>query len=159
MSETESDAVHVEAVASPKKAKRVLSADQLEKLKFAREKAREKKLELGGLRAREKALKDKLLADRIAALTLAEAPVVVKKKKKAETPPSSEAESTESEEEEEAAPRKRGRTFKRRAKAPPVKDDALAASMIRDELQARMLKQSYRQAFASLFPGKANIYA
>lgn len=152
------------------KAKRKLTDEQLENLKFAREKAREKKLELGQLRTREKALKDKLLSDRITALGRAEAHHKSTSKKKKEKKQlessscssSSSSDSSDCDEDHGKMVKPEKRALASRVKPvkaiKSVKDDALAAAMVRDELQKRMMKQTYQHAFASLFPGKPNIY-
>lgn len=169
MSDSDNDPA-VEPPVAVVKAKRVLSVEQLEKLKYARIKAGEKKQELSNLKAREKALKDKLLTDRIAALDLAEAKPSTRSRKKhrhrrrAQTSSSSSSSSSSSDSDSEPEVKVRKSKKKSVRKVPTttpvdqVKDDALAASIVRDELQKRMMKQTYQHAFASLFPGKANIY-
>lgn len=151
--------------ASAIKAKRVLTEDQLEKLKYAREKAREKKLELGSVRAREKALKDKLLTDRIAALDLAEASPQRRGSKRHRSrrhSSSSDSSSDDSEEERRRRKRRRDRSDSKQDPKPvaikEARDDSLTTAVVRDELQKRMLNKTYAQAFASMFPGKTNIY-
>ena len=144
--------------------KRKMSEAQLKNLEQARVKARAKKLELGDLRSREAAVKKKILDDRIEALRVAEAAAAKKKKKKKKykVVESSSSESS-SEEDDEAPPPPR----RRRKKPPPPQQQsietaettALANTLVRDELEARLSKQLRYEAFGCLFPGKQNIYA
>lgn len=168
MSDKSDESMHAEqSEQSNGKPKRVLSAAQLENLKQARVKAREKKLELGALRVREKALKDKQLHDRIAALNIAEATPVKKGKRNVthamlesstEPPPPSESseEVSSDSSEEEVKPKRKAN--KKRVSKRPVHDDELVQQVQRDELQRRIQKATYHQTFASIFPGQPNIY-
>ena len=143
--------------------KRKMSEAQLKNLEQARVKARAKKLELGDLRSREAAVKKKILDDRIEALRVAEAAAAKKKKTKYKVVESSSSSESSSEEDDEAPPPPR----RRRKKPPPPQQQsietaettALANTLVRDELEARLSKQLRYEAFGCLFPGKQNIYA
>ena len=154
--------------ASPVKVKRVMTPAQLENLSAARAKAMEKRQELASIKAREKAVKDNELTERISALTMSEK----RSKKRKEPAPSTDSDSdsdTDSDTSDEVtvpkhkAPvaargtRQPNPKSKPRSKAPLV-DLAMAQELVRDELHRRLQKQTYRHAFASLFPGQQNIY-
>ena len=144
------------------KVKRVMTPAQLENLSAARAKAMEKRQELKSIKAREKAVKDNELTERISALTMSEK----RSKKRKEPAPSTDSGSdTDSDTSDEVVvPKQRAPVKpkpkpkpKPRAKA-PLEDLAMAQELVRDELHRRLQKQTYRHAFASLFPGQPNIY-
>lgn len=145
-------------VATPKR-KTTMSEERLALLAKAREKAREKRLELGAIAAREKALKEQQLNERIAKLKEAESKHQKKAKhtvrRKVIVESSSSDSSTSSDSSEEEAPRaKKG--VQRKVRAAP--SSTLANTIVRDELQQRLIRQSMQQAFAHLLPGKVNPY-
>ena len=142
------------------KTKKVLSPAQLEALKLARERAREKRLQIGEISQREKKAKQDLLNERIKKIEKIEEAVnkktTQKKKPVIESESESESESSSSEEEEVVKPRR-----KPKPRAQVVKKqstDRLASDVAKDELKQRILQSTYRSAFASLFPNHKNLF-
>jgi len=153
------------------KRKKIMNEKALEQLKLAREKAAEKRRQLGEIKRREKTVKEEMLNKRIKELEVKEK---VAKKPVIDPPSESESESeAESEESvQEAPPPKesfaRGRDPKRKSKpidiaksspmakkprAPKkIETDNLASESARYEMKQRMLQDTYRSAYASLFP-------
>ena len=153
----------VESV-KPTKTKRVMTETQLEQLRIAREKAAQVRRQLGDIKRKEKNIKQQTLENRIKDLTIQEEKL--KKPKKPPTPPESESES-ESEEEEELPPPVKQKPKKTVSKPQKIKqkvekmqDHELASNIARDEYRSRILKDTYKQAYASLFPNQLyNPYA
>lgn len=150
--------------AKPTKIKRVMTETQLEQLRIAREKAAQVRRQLGDIKRKEKNIKQQTLENRIKDLTIQEEKL--KKPKKPPTPPESESES-ESEEEEELPPPVKQKPKKTVSKPQKIKqkvekmqDHELASNIARDEYRSRILKDTYKQAYASLFPNQLyNPYA
>ena len=159
------------------KAKRVMTPAQLENLSAARVKAMERRQELATITAREKALKDQQLSERISAITKAEKTPSKKRKRTPTTPtPSSSDSGSESDVDSDSGsndsePKTKTKTkaatktkpkpkAKPRVRAPPKpkQDTEMAQQVVRDELQRRFETQNYRHAFAAIFPGQPNIY-
>ena len=151
----EQSEVTVESTAPIKK---VCSPAKMAALAKARLAAAEKKKALGAITVREKALKQKLLDDRIAELHKMEEiaskprPIKPKLKKKpivVECSSESESESESSSSEEDIPPPK---SKKHASKS------HLSNEVVRDNLKQKILRDNYKAAFASLFPGHLNMY-
>ena len=144
---------------STKPIKKVCSPAKMEALAKARLAAAEKKKALGAITVREKALKQKLLDDRIKELHKMEEiaakprPSKPKPKKK---PIVVECSSSESESESESSSSEED--------IPPPKSKKhaskshLSNEVVRDNLKQKILRDNYKAAFASLFPGHLNMY-
>jgi hypothetical protein len=137
-----------------KKPKRVMTEQQLEQLKNAREKAREVRLKLGDIKRKEKNIKKATLDNRIKELSIQE-----EKLKKPKKPPPSPSSSSESESEEEESEEEEELPKPSKAKKIPIKkkvnkmqDHELASTIAREEYRNRIMKETYKQAYASLFP-------
>ena len=147
-------------VESTKPIKKVCSPAKMEALAKARLAAAEKKKALGAITVREKALKQKLLDDRIKELHKMEEiaakrrPSKPKPKKKpivVECSSSeSESESESSSSEEDIPPPK--------SKKKHASKSHLSNEVVRDNLKQKILRDNYKAAFASLFPGHLNMY-
>jgi hypothetical protein len=163
----------IESVESeiPKKAKRVLSEAQLNNLKLAREKAILKKKELGEITKREKQAKEDLLNERIKQVTKLEKATKKAPKKKviessseSSSDSSSESESSESSSEEEAPIKKSKARQSKKKRSTPIQrvkkhsNEKITTDIQKDELKQRILNNSYRSAYASLFPNAKNIF-
>lgn len=181
MASTESTSEVIEE--KPQKAKRVLSAAQLENLKLARVKAAEKRKELGDITSREKAAKESKLQERIKNLNKLETEAAASKSKQSKSKPkpkrkskhalmsssdsSSSSESSESSEEsseeEEVKPSRRkqqqpkpvARLQKIATKKPTSE---LQNEVIKEELRKRIQRDSYARAFHCIFPDLPNEY-
>jgi hypothetical protein len=151
LSDISSDA---DAVPPPVKAKRVMTPAQLENLKKAREKAVEKRKELGDIKRREEEAKQAVLDARIKNIKKLEDSVKQEKSKPAKTAkPPPESESEEEIEEVKAKPKPRAKP-----KPKPKSDEKLAVEVSKEELRKRILREVDRQAHASIFPNKFNPY-
>ena len=136
--------------------KKVCSPAKMEALAKARLAAAEKKKALGAITVREKALKQKLLDDRIKELhKMEEIAAKPKPKKKpivvecSNSESESESESSSSEE-DIPAPKSKGRKH--------ASKSHLSNEVVRDNLKQKILRDNYKAAFASLFPGHLNMY-
>lgn len=151
------------------KAKRVLTQQQLENLKVAREKALERKKQMKDLTEKEKHIKKleeedrvKKINDKLAQLEKKPEPIKTKSKSKKEnvktierSDEESDDEISDSSEEEYVAPKKstRNSTSKRISVRPPKSNGELAVQVSKEELQERFRKQALAQAYNSLFGG------
>ena len=159
------------------KEKRVLTEAQLQVLKLAREKAMEKRKQLGDVKRKEKQIKEDKLSERLEKIAQIEsaksAKLSKKKKKKVESSSSSSSYSSSSEsdsseaESEEAKPRRskpipiaknKARVARAIVNTQKASHEALTNEMVRQELKERIMRQNYANAFASIFPGKQNPY-
>ena len=124
------------------KEKRVLTETQLQVLKMAREKAVEKRKQLGDLKRKEKQLKEDKLSERIEKIKTIEAATLIKKKRQEKVASSSSssscsssAESERERESEEETPRK--------GKAIPIADQKAARALVNTQTKARVKKVSH----------------
>ena len=137
------------------KRKKIMNEKALEQLKLAREKAAEKRRQLGEIKRREKNVKEEMLNKRIKQLEVKE------KVAKAPVEPPSESESeAESAESIESVQPKREKSKKqskpidiaKKPRAQKIETDNIASQSARYEMKQRMLQDTYRSAYASLFP-------
>lgn len=147
----------------PIKPKRVMTEAQMEVLKRAREKAREARLRLGDITKREKEAKQKLLDDRIKKIERIEDVVKPKIPKATKAKVESESETETESDSSDDEPTRPPTPIPRRAK--PVKantrrvtDERLTSQIAREELKERILRETYKQAFQSIFPNQNNPY-
>ena len=149
---TNSDASGDESplVAAHTTAKKGMSEERLAQLAEARKKAVEKRRVLGDITRREKELKERELVERLEKVKAAEeqARAPVKKKSKKVLRPVVESDDEEEEEEEEEVKPQRS-TRKARVHT----NEELTAEVARAELQRRLDEQTYKLAYASIFPG------
>lgn len=159
-----------EEVAVPVRVKRHMSDERLAQLAVARQKAVEMRKQLGDLTRREKALKVDLLAKRIESLRCVEESekTEVCRKTKSRSNSKLKPVSSESESEPEIV-RKPSRRHRQAAAAQTPPDSPqrertprqpksystpqLTAEIARRELQQRVQRDTYQQAFSSMFPG------
>jgi hypothetical protein len=150
----------IESTEKPTKAKRVLSEAQLENLKAARVKALLKKKELGEIKKREKSVKEELLNQRIKQIETMESKVSKKAPKKpiVESESESETESESSEEEEIKPTKKQTKKPNATEKVKKMSTTKISTDIAKDELRNRILHDSYKSAFESIFPNHRNIF-
>lgn len=137
-------------------------AAMLARLAVAREKAKERRLEIGNIARREKEIRQQMEDKRKARLAELEQKAAVLSAKKCRqkikapiTVQSESDDSSESEEEEEAPPTKPIKRVgaKRHDPVENLHSSYLTAQIAREQLAQRIAQENYNTAFSSLFPG------